>query len=703
MKGFTASSALAAAVLAIVAMLVLPLPPPLLDVLLALDIMGAATVLVIALSLGQPLEFAAFPALLLIATLFRLSLDVSAARLILTQGDETGGVGSVIPAFGEFVMRGNVAVGLLMFVILIVVQLIVVTNGAQRVAEVAARFTLDAMPGKQMAIDADLHAGVIDAAEAKAKRVAIQSEADFYGAMDGAGKFVRGDAIAALVIVAINVVAGVGIGVLVHHMDAGSAAQTFALLSIGNALATTIPAFLLSTAMGVVVTRASTGGNLGADLARQLLARPAALRTVGVSMLGLALVPGLPHAAFGLLGALGLIASSAVQRASERRRDVALADERRRKRAEAGKPEGAIALLGVEQLSIDVGEHLLPLLEEPAGNVLLQRIGVLRRALALELGLVIPGVHIRDDLRLPRRGFAIRVRDRVVARDQMHPDRALAIGTPAALSRMSGEATKDPVTALDAKWLMPAGDATVDSERSGQRSPNETLQTDESLVVDPVAVLTSKLGAVARDHAAALLGRQEVQSLLDHMRRTNPATIKGVVPELAGLGIVQRVLQHLLRERVSIRDLTTILETLADEAEHTKDAAEIGELARRRLGPAICASLADNSGVVGAIALSAEAEAALAGAIVAGERGSEFSLDLNEARALAQAITGAFRDAATMILVCAPRLRLPLARFLETREMRATVLSLAEIAPGYAVEVRATVNLEGLPFRATAR
>ena len=702
MKGFTASGALAAAVLAIVAMLVIPLPPALLDALLAFDIMGAAIVLVTALSLAHPLEFAAFPALLLIATLFRLSLDVSAARLILTHGDEAGGVGTVIPAFGEFVMRGNIAVGLLMFVILIVVQLVVVTNGAQRVAEVAARFTLDAMPGKQMAIDADLHAGVIDAAEAKAKRVAIQSEADFYGAMDGAGKFVRGDAIAALVIVAINVVAGVSIGVVAHHMDVGSAAQTFALLSIGNALATTIPAFLLSTAMGVVVTRSSTGGNLGADLARQLLARPAALRTVGVSMLGLALVPGLPHAAFGLLGALGLIAGRSAQRASDRRRDAALADERRRKRAEAGKPEGAIALLGVEQLAIDVGEQLTPLLEEPAGNVLLQRIGVLRRTLALELGLVLPGVHIRDDARLPQRGFAIRVRDRVVARDQLHPDRALAIATPLALSRLSGEATKDPVTALDAKWLArPPGDWTMESERSTQRRHNDPLHT-ESLVVDPIAVLTSKLGAVARDHAAALLGRQEVQSLLDHMRRTNPAAIKGVVPELAGLGVVQRVLQHLLRERVSIRDLATILETIADEAEHTKDAAEIGEVARRRLAPAICAAFADSSGVIPAIALSAEAEAALAGAVVGGERGSEFSLDLSAARPLAKGLDDAFRDAVTAVVVCAPRLRLPLARFLESREMRATVLSLAEIAPGCAVEVRATVHPEGLPFHAAA-
>ena len=500
-----AGGAFAAALLGVVAMLVVPLPPWLLDALLALDIMGAAVVLVVAVSLSDPLEFAAFPTLLLVATLFRLSLDVSATRLILTQGNEPGGAGTVIPAFGEFVMRGNIIVGLLIFAILIIVQLLVVTNGAQRVAEVAARFTLDAMPGKQMAIDADLHAGLIDAPHAKARRNAIQSEADFYGAMDGAGKFVRGDAIAALVIVAINIVAGIAIGVLWRHMDVASSAQTFTLLSVGNALATTVPAFLLSTAMGIIVTRASSGESLGEDLVRQMLAHPKAIRTVGWSMLALACVPGLPHFAFGLLGVVGLAGGRAAAHADERRRFAVQAEERLRKRADASKPEGAVALLGVDQLGIDVGEALLPVLDEPAGSALLQRIGGLRRSLALELGVVLPGVHVRDDLRLPERGFAIRVRDRVVARGQIHPDRALALAPPAALSRMPGDATIDPVTGADAKWLARG---------------LETQTTEEAVVVDPIAVLTSKLGMVVRDHAAALLGRQEVQWLLDHVRRT---------------------------------------------------------------------------------------------------------------------------------------------------------------------------------------
>src|SRR5579864_2188365 len=300
------NTALAVAVLISIAMLIIPLPPALLDLLLAFDIMFATAVLVVALSIQNPLELAAFPSLLLVTTLFRLSLDVSATRLILTQGDVSGGVGSVIPAFGAFVMRGNAVVGLLLFVILIVVQLVVVTNGAQRVAEVAARFTLDAMPGKQMAIDADLHAGMIDAAGARARRRALQSEADFDGAMDGAGKFVRGDAVAALVIVSVNLIGGLAIGVLSQHVALAVAARTYALLSIGNALATTLPAFLLSTAMGVMVTRAASDVGLGDDLARQFLKHPGALRAVGIAMLALAAVPGLPHAAFGVFGLAGI-------------------------------------------------------------------------------------------------------------------------------------------------------------------------------------------------------------------------------------------------------------------------------------------------------------------------------------------------------------------------------------------------------------
>ncbi|HET9342606.1 MAG TPA: flagellar biosynthesis protein FlhA [Candidatus Eremiobacteraceae bacterium] len=670
-------TALAFAVLAIVAMLVVPLPPVLLDALLALDVMGAAAVLVIALSIQDPLELSAFPALLLIATLFRLGLDVSATRLILTQGAIPGGVGSVIPAFGAFVMRGNAVVGLLLFIILIVVQLVVVTNGAQRVAEVAARFTLDSMPGKQMAIDADLHAGIIDAAGAKARRCTLQSEADFYGAMDGAGKFVRGDAVAALVIVGINLVAGIAIGVFQEHMDAANAAATYAPLSIGNAIATTLPAFLLSTATGIMVTRAASDAGLGDDLARQLVAHPSALRAVGIAMLALALVPGLPHLAFGLLGISGIAGGAAAAKRSEIKRIRRAQEEALRRRARARQPDHVVALLGVDQLAIDVGEALLPLLDEPAATALLARIAALRRRLAIESGVVIPSVRVRDDDRLPARGYAIRVRERVVARGELRADRALAIGKPAALSRLAGAEATDPVTGSSAKWL----------------EPSTEVGAPGSIVVDPIAVLASRLGSVAREHAASLLGRQEVNDLLEHVRKTHPAAVKGVVPELAGLGLVQRVLQHLVREAVSIRDVVAVLETIADEAERSKDAALIGEAVRRRLAPSICDAHADGDGRIAAAVLSPALEAQMSDAIVSDERGPALALDIDAARALARELRAlGSRDERT-VLCCSQAVRLPLARFVEACGIRASIIGLAEIAPGYVVIPTFTLEL----------
>ncbi|HYK53982.1 MAG TPA: flagellar biosynthesis protein FlhA [Candidatus Eremiobacteraceae bacterium] len=677
MNALQPRGALAFAVLAIVAMLVVPLPPALLDALLALDIMGAATILVIALSVQDALELSAFPALLLIATLFRLGLDVSATRLILTQGAVPGGVGSVIPAFGDFVMSGNPVVGLLLFIILIVVQLVVVTNGAQRVAEVAARFTLDSMPGKQMAIDADLHAGLVDAAGARARRRSLQSEADFYGAMDGAGKFVRGDAIAALVIVGINLVAGIAIGVLQEHMDVASAAATYAPLSIGNAIATTLPAFLLSTATGIIVTRAASDAGLGDELARQIIAHPGALRAVGIAMLFLALIPGLPHLAFGLLGAAGIAAGVAAVKRSEIRRIRRAQEEAIRRRAQARQPDHVVALLGVDQLAIDVGEALLPLLDEPAATVLLARIAALRRRLAIESGIVIPSVRVRDDDRLPARGYAIRVRDRVVARGELRADRALAIGKPVALSRLSGAEATDPVTGSNAKWLEPATDVIAPG----------------AIVVDPIAVLASRLGSVARENAASLLGRQEVNDLLEHVRKTHPAAVKGVVPELAGLGLVQRVLQHLAREGVSIRDVVAILETIADESERTKDPATIGEAVRRRLAPSICDMFADGDGRIVAAVPSPELEAAMSDAIVAGEHGPALALDIDAARAFSSELRSLASREERTVVCCSQAVRLPLARFAEACGIRVSVVGFAEIAPGYAVMPTVTLDL----------
>ena len=675
------SNVVAIAVLASVAMLIIPLPPPLLDALLAFDIMFATAVLVVALSIQDPLELAAFPSLLLVTTLFRLSLDVSATRLILTQGDVPSGVGSVIPAFGAFVMRGDVVVGLLLFIILIVVQLVVVTNGAQRVAEVAARFTLDAMPGKQMAIDADLHTGLIDAAQARARRRAVQAEADFYGAMDGAGKFVRGDAVAAIVIVVVNVVAGMAIGVVGKHLDIATAAQTYPLLSIGNALATTLPAFLLSTAMGIMVTRAASDTSLGVDLIRQMFAQPAALRIVGASMLAMACVPGLPHVVFGALGGGTLVIATAALQSQKRRDQHRSAQEADRKRAHEQRPEHAIGFLGIEPLCIDLGERLLPLLEQPAAGVLLERIALVRRSVALDLGVVLPGVHVKDDLALERSDFAIRLRDRVVAHGSLHPDRALALGAPQALSKLPGEVTIDPASGQPARWVLPH---------------DMTAAQGGIVTVDPIAVLTSTLDRVVRRNAAALLGRQEVQSLLDNLKALQPAAVKGVVPEIASLGLVQRVLQHVLRERVSVRDIAAIVETIADEAENTRDVSVIGEAVRRRLAPAICAALAGVDNVIRAAALSMNLESNMAAALVTGERGPVLGLAPAVATTVADRLLALERrEGARAVIVCSQSLRLALARFIEALGGTIAVLGFAEVVPGYTINIAETISIEG--------
>jgi flagellar biosynthesis protein FlhA len=674
------SNVLALAVLASVVMLIIPLPPVLLDLLLAFDVMFAAGVLVVALSIHDPLELAAFPSLLLVTTLFRLSLDVSATRLILTQGDVPGGVGTVIPAFGTFVTRGNLVVGILMLTILIVVQLVVVTNGAQRVAEVAARFTLDAMPGKQMAIDADLHAGLIDAGTARQRRKAVQAEADFYGAMDGAGKFVRGDAIAAVVIVVVNVIAGTAIGVLGKHMDLAAAVATYPVLSVGNALATTLPAFLLSTAMGIMVTRAASETTLGVDLVRQLCAQPHALNAVGAAMLALAVVPGLPHTAFAVLGGTSLAGARLARTAQRRREQAAYRIEEDRRRSETHKPEHAVSLLGLDVLSVHVGEALLPLLEPPACEELLGRIALVRRRIALELGILMPGVAVSDDLQLPARGYAIRLRDRTVAQGLLHPDRPLVVGAPEALTAIEGERVLDPAIGLQAVW------------------PTNPLPGDDSagdlVAVDPPAIVATALDGVVRVHAAALLGRQEVQQLLDTLKTAQPAAVKGIVPETVSLALVQRVLQHLVREEVSVRDMATIIETLAEEAETSRDPSRIGEAVRRRLAAAICAALADERNVIRAAALAAGLESQVAAAVVPTDQGPQLGLAPQTAMRLSAALVAyEGRAGARAVIVCSQSLRLPLARFAHLCGTRLRVLGLAEVVVGYTINVAETLDI----------
>ena len=662
-------------VLSIVGILIVPLPPVVLDALLGLNIFGSALVLLISLRVEEPLEFSSFPPALLIATLFRLSLDVSATRLILTQGHEADGVGAIIPAFGQFVVRGNLVVGLIVFAILITIQFIVIATGAQRVAEVSARFTLDAMPGKQMAIDADVHAGALDADGARQKRARVQREADFYAAMDGAGKFVKGDAIAALIIVALNLIGGVVVGVAYHGMGPLDALQTFAILSIGNALVTTLPAFLISTAMGLMVTRVAGEGALAVDLAAQLVARPDALRTAGVLMAVLAFVPGLPAPVFAAL-ALAAFGTATV---SQRRRSAAdeqrrLALERRRKDA-IRRPESAFALVGVDALSIDVGIDLYPLLSSPNADALLDRIGDVRRALAAETGIVIPGVRLRDDGGRAPDTYAIRVRDRIVGDGRLRLDRLLAVATEGVLAQIPGDACLEPVYGLTAKSIAP--------------SDRERAQTAGALTFDAISIVGSHLSEVVRAHAAELFGRQEFQTLLEHLRATVPSIVRDVGSDLLPIVTAHRALTLLLRERAWPRDPVTVFEAMVDAAPHAREPRDLAEAVRRVIVPQ--QFLRDNVRQIRPLILAPDFDAEL-GRMWSSETG--LAPDPQTARHVRERVQAFIGNAAYAphAIVVTGALRPLLAEFFERVGPRIDVYAFGEIPPS--VELEPTIILE---------
>ena len=561
----------AAVVLSIVMILIVPLPPWLLDALLAFNIFACVLVLLMSVTITDPLEFSAFAPALLIATLFRLSLDVSATRLILTQGHLPGGVGSIIPAFGAFVVGGNVVVGLIVFAILVTIQFLVIAQGSQRVAEVAARFTLDAMPGKQMAIDADVHAGTIDADAARLKRALVQKEADFYGAMDGAGKFVKGDAIAALVIVVLNLAGGIAVGMAYHGMAPADALGTFALLSIGNALVTTLPAFLMSISMGMMVTRVAADGSLGFDLASQLFARPEILRSAGALVFVLSFVPALPRPVFLLLS----VCAFGAAHFSARKRAISVAVERAAsqaaRRSAIRRPEMALGLVGVDAISIEFGADLAQLLAPPLADALLDRIGEVRRALAAEIGVVIPGVRLRDDLAREGTTYAVRVRDHLAGEGTLRIDKLLAVADRNVLAAVSGEEVVEPVYGLPSKWIAPAA-----RERAMQVG---------ALVFDPISVLGSHLAEVARANAASLVGRQELQTLLEHLRATVPALIKEIGTDTLPLATLHKTFGLLLRERAWPRDPVVALEAIVDASIQSREPRDLAEAARRAIIP----------------------------------------------------------------------------------------------------------------------
>ncbi|MFN8606560.1 MAG: flagellar biosynthesis protein FlhA [Vulcanimicrobiota bacterium] len=682
-------------VLGIIMMLIIPLPPWFLDMLLVLNIAGSIITILISITISEPLQFAVFPTLLLVATLFRLALDVSATRMILLYGwmkdpvtKDPIGAGHLIPAFGRVVVGGNLIVGFIMFIILILIQIMVITNGAERIAQVAARFTLDAMPGKQMAIDADLHSGLLDAEQAKTKRRNIEREADFYGSMDGAGKFVKGDAMAAIVIMVVNVVGGILIGILYHHMSAVDALNTFAILSIGNGLITTLPAFLMSTSMGMVVSRAASDSNLGSDMAQQITAQPEALKMASGAMfllggLGLAGLFAFPPAPFFVLGGAMFYAQRVLTTKTEVVQEVAEVQAQEQKKAEAKKPESVVQLMQVDPISLEVGRGLLGLVDPNQGAKLLERVTSIRRHIALEMGIVVPGVRFRDNLQLKPNAYVIKIKDIEVAQGEVQVNQFLAIGPEEKLKNLRGTKTVDPTYGMPGVWISP--EQRGDAERLG------------CMIFDPVSVVATQLTEVVRAHANDLLGRQEVQALIDTIKKTHPAVVKEVIPDALSLGEVQKVLQNLVKERVSIRDLVSILETMADNVHMTKDPEMLTEFVRVSLSRTICKEYMNNEGTINVITLDPQIEQTIQQAIHRSETGSFLNLDPNMGQEILQAIAAQVQTLQERglqpVLLTSPPVRPALRKLVERSFPNLVLLSWNEIAPKVNVNSVAMVTM----------
>jgi flagellar biosynthesis protein FlhA len=671
--------AVPAAIIGIVVMMVVPLPTPLIDLLLVTNIALALLALLASMFTTRVLEFSIFPSFLLIATLFRLALNVSVTRLVLLQGY----AGKVIESFGHFVVGGSVVVGLVIFLILVVIQFIVITNGAGRVAEVAARFTLDAMPGKQMAIDADLNAGIIDDAEAKRRRKEISDEADFYGAMDGASKFVKGDAIAAIVIVLINLFGGFVVGVMQNGMSFSEAIEHYSLLTVGDGLVAQIPALLISMSSGLIVTRAATEADLGTDLLAQLTHHRRTMQIAGGAVGLLAVVPGLPKLPFLFIGGGLLLLASRLptdeELALQRALDLA-PDEVAEPAAAKESPESIAHDMRVEPLELEIAYDLIDLVDQARGGDLLERVRALRRKLALELGVVIPLVRTRDNLELPANTYAIKLHGVELGRGEAPPGHVLVLGDDS--QSLPGIPTREPVFGLPATW--------VPAEFRHQ------AEITGATVVDRASVITTHLAEIARRHAGQLLARQDVKLLVDIVKQTDPVVIDEINAANVSHGEIQRVLQSLLDEGVAIRDLVRIFEVIGERARVTKDTDTIVEAVRAELGAAITSSYA-RLGRLPIITLEPLIEHQLAEVLRPSDHGSYLALDPEVAEQIAMAIAREAESAEMRgvepVFVCAAQLRTALRRLLKAAAPRLPVLSYTELGGHVELETIGVVNL----------
>ena len=671
------SMAIPLSVVAVVVVLVVPLPTFVVDLLITANITGSILILLTAMQVKRPLDFSVFPTLVLVATMFRLALNVAATRLILLHGY----AGVVIESFGHFVIGGSILVGLVVFFILIVIQFVVITSGAGRVAEVAARFTLDGMPGKQMAIDADLHAGAIDEIEAKRRRQEVADEADFYGAMDGASKFVRGDAIAAIVITAINLIGGLAIGVAQHHLSLSDAISTYSLLSVGDGLVSQIPALLLSLSTAIIVTRAATEHDLGHDVLTQLSRYRRIVRTTGLVMAGLAIIPGLPKLPFLLVGGSVFFFGTRLPKepaAAEAQPEQAPAV------AAVDTPESIAAGIAVEQLVLELGLELIDLVQTERGGDLLDRVKALRRNVAAELGIVMPQVHTRDNLDLPPSVYTIRVQGIEVARGEAPRGKLLAVGQN--LEELAGVETRDPAFGGRAKW--------IPAELSHQAVVAGVT------VVDRSAVVTTHLAEVVREHAGTILSRQDTKLLLDALKGSNPVVLEEMAAANVTLGDVQGVLRGLLDEGVPVRDLVRIVESTTEQARtQQKDGDSLLEAARIALGSTIGSLFAVN-GTIPIITMAPSLEQGLIASIRTGDRGRTLGIEAPVAESLVRQVAKLTQEAEargiTPVLLCATRLRLALRRLLKPSLPRLAIVGAGEIGAAMSLDTVGSVSDEAV-------
>ncbi|MFA7147689.1 MAG: flagellar biosynthesis protein FlhA [Syntrophomonadaceae bacterium] len=664
-------------VVCIVMMMIIPLNPSLLDILLTFNISFGLIILMVSMFNTDPLDFSVFPSLLLVMTLFRLSLNISSTRLILLNAE----AGQVIASFGSFVVGGNMVVGMVIFLIIVVIQFIVITRGAERVSEVAARFTLDAMPGKQMAIDADLNAGLINEQDARERREKIGQEADFYGAMDGASKFVKGDAIAGIIIIIINIVGGFIIGMAQKGMTASESMEIYTLLTVGDGLVTQIPALLISTATGIVVTRSASKTSLGTELTSQLLNYPKALGLVALILLVLGSI-GLPRLPmYSLAAFFGILFFTFRTSAAKTVEEMDM--EEVQEAEDIKKPENVVELLQVEKMEMELGYALIPLVDSEQGGDLLDRIIMIRRQCAVEMGFIVPPVRIRDNMQLKPNAYLIKIKGIEIDSGELLLDNYLAIGPDIEHdNEIIGIDTLEPAFRLPARWI-----ETGDKDRAEMKGYT---------VVDPASVLATHLTAIIKSYAHELLGRQEIQNIVSYIKEQNSAIVDELIPELMALGDLQRVLANLLKEQISIRDMITIMETLADYSKITKDVDVLTEYVRQALKRQISKQYSGDKQTISVLTLDPGLEEKLRESIQHSEFGSYLALDPDIAQPMIDRLSRQYEELSqrgiTPIVICAPILRLYFKRLVERFISNLVVLSYNEIDSNINVEVIGMVS-----------